>query len=140
MKEILRKYRNFGKPARKKKQDLNEIFKEIKNNSQKTRPNQDILRRDQDWVVTLYTSDKCPVDKETNWLVFIRSQLIGFHYDRNLRLYHYKNRILSIYIFIQFSGFTGLKLWFTWNKLQHEIPCSQVSRNVLRLFRLFSFA
>lgn len=47
MKEMLRKYRNFGNSPRKKKQDLNEIPKEIKTNSQKTRLNQDILR-DQD--------------------------------------------------------------------------------------------
>ena len=47
MKEILRKYMNFGNSPRKKKQDLNEIPKEIKTNSQKTRLNQDILR-DQD--------------------------------------------------------------------------------------------
>ena len=47
MKEILRKYRNFGNSPRKKKQGLNEIPKEIKTNSQKTRLNQDILR-DQD--------------------------------------------------------------------------------------------
>ena len=45
MKEILRKYRNFGNSPRKKKQDLNEIPKEIKTNSQKTRLNQDIFKR-----------------------------------------------------------------------------------------------